>query len=446
MKNEKNYALMAKEILELLGGTENIEKHVNCMTRLRVTPVNHDNVDLEGLSALDYTIQVQVIGGVVQVVLGPGTVNKVEAEFASLRGGTTTGSTQVSKDKRAFKTVALEFIQQTMMPVLPALVGGSLLIALSNILGLFGILPDKDLTPFLYFIDSLGRIVTSSLGIFVAFTATRALKSESFLPLLFAILIYYGDLADVAFGPIKLSNGIGGMIGVIITVIIVVNIENRVRKVIPQIVNFVFVPVVTLLLSSVAFILIAAPISNLISLGVFEVVNFILNGSPVVYVLGNSLLAGLWPLLVLTGTHQVAVALMMPYLELNGIMPLFAATSLFTASVAGAAFGSLIKYKDTKTKETATTTGITAILGITEPAIYGLLIPKGKNFVMTLISGAIGGLVVGLLGIQIGIGASGIFIVAAVVDPATMLLPYLLIYLGTVVLAAVLVIIFGAKE
>lgn len=438
---------MAEEILELVGGKENVVKAMCCMTRLRVTPVDESKIDFDGLNAKDYSIRVQVVAGVTQIVLGPGTVQEVEAEFQKLLGGTVNNNNEdIPEADEKFSAKAINFIQQTMMPFMGALIGGALLVALCNIISMFGVEITQETTPVLYLMNTLGSMATSYIGLFVAVTATRALGSKSFVPLMFAIFIYVGELTGTTVGPITLSNGIGGMIGIVMMVFIIVFLEKQVAKFVPKAISLVFVPFITTLIALFAFIFIVGPIGNLLSVAVMAFFNFFMNGGPVIYTLGHVLLAALYPLLVLSGTHMVVMALGLPYLETAGFMPLIAAGMLFTAMVGGACIGSIIKYKkEQKLVETATSGGITAFLGITEPAIYGVLLPKGKNFFLTMLAGGIGGFFVGIFGIQVGMGVPGIFVVTTVTDPATMMIPYLIIYIATAILSAALIILFGTK-
>lgn len=441
---KKDYKQMASEILELVGGSENVRTHVNCITRLRITPINEELVDLEALKKLDYVIGVQVVSGITQVILGQGTVGEVEIEFRKLLGGNTTSIEEPSEEKKRFKDITLNFIQQTMMPLIPVLVGGPLLVAIINMFTLAGVEITKDATPLLYFMNVVGNMVTANLAVFVAVTATRALNSKSFIPLLFALVIYFGDIADLSFGPITLSNGIGGMLGIVLMVICLVQIEKFCRKIVPNIVASVFVPFLTVFIGLFAVIFVVAPVGNFMTLIVMAVVNFILNGNAVIYILGHAVIGALWPLFVLTGTHQVVIALVLPYLETLGYTPLLSAGRLFTATVAGAAIGSIIKYrKDNVMVETSTSSGLSAILGVTEPAIYGILLPKGRNFFLTMVSGLIGGILVGIFRIQINFGVPGIFVVTTVYDPATMFIPYTIIYLVTFALSVALIVFFG---
>lgn len=442
--SKKNYKKMAEEILALVGGKDNVATHVNCVTRLRVTPVDESKIDFDGLEKLDYVIRVQVVSGVTQIVLGPGTVNEVEAEFRHLLG--TNISEEVPTDED-FKTKALNFIQQTMMPVIGVLIGGSLLVAFLNMAQVAGVSVAQDEAPFLFMLYTLGNMVTKYIGVFVAVSATRALKSNTYIPLLFALMIYVADIGGTHFGPIEITSGIGGMVGIVMMVFIIVYLEKFFRRVIPKVISFVFVPFFTILAALVAFIFIVAPIADLIVFVMMAIVNIILNGNQIVYVLGHAFMGAMWPLLVLTGTHAVVSAVLFPYLETVGYMPLMAATLLFTASIGGATIASIFKYrKDRVLVDAAVSSSITAFLGVTEPAIYGVLLPKGRNFIMVLISGAIGGFFVGLLNINVGFGVPGILIIFGVLDHATMFIPYTIIYFGTAILAGALVMLFGQKE
>lgn len=445
-KNKKTAREMATEILELVGGKENVATHINCITRLRVTPVDESKIDFDGLEQLSYVMRVQVVGGITQIVLGPGTVNEVEAEFRQLRGETAPPTDQPDSPKQDWKGTVLTFIQKTMMPILPALIGGSMMVAIVTIFNMFGIQADKETHTLLYMLNDIGNLVTSFIGVFVAISATKAMNSKSYIPVIFALYLYIGDFTDVAFGPIKLSQGMGGMICVVIMTIIIVLIENQVRKYMPKMIATVMVPVVTILISMMAFIFIAAPFANILTAFITWLFGLVINGGPVVYILGHGLVAALWPLLVVSGTHGAIWALTMPMIETIGYLPLMSAGMLFTANIAGAAIGSAIKYrKNSEEMETAVSTTITAFFGVTEPAIYGVLLPKGKNFFLTMISGAIGGLIVGVLQISIGIGGLGIFCILSVTDPATMMLPYALVYFATAAMAAILIVIFGTK-
>ncbi len=443
----KKFKQMAEVILSAIGGKENVIAHTNCATRLRITPVDKEKVDIEKLKSFEFVFQVIDVGGVIQVVLGPGTVDEVESEFAKLL--MTNHDKLGLKDKKTknYRQQALIFIQATMMPTVGVLIGAALLIALTNVLLLFGLKFDQENNTFIYLLNNLGNLMTGFIGVFLAISATKALKSKSYVPLLFALFIYLGDINGVKLGPVTLQQGIGGVIGILLLTIILVFVERQVKKIIPKMISLVFVPLVTLIIGMTLFVFIIAPIGNILTIMIMALINFFLEGSDIIYVIGHSFLALIWPLLVLTGTHQVVFSVTMPYFEVNGIMPLVSGAMLFTASVGGAAIGTAIKYrKDKILKEAAVSGSITSFLGVTEPTIYGVLITKERNFFLTMISSGIGGLVVGLLKIQIGFGVPGIFVVTTVTDPQTMFLPYLAIYLLTAVMAAGLILLFGSTQ
>lgn len=453
MSKEISFKSQAETILQLIGGAQNVASHTNCMTRLRITVKDLDIVKMDELSELEYVIRVQVVSGVVQVVIGPGKVVKVEKEFAQLLGPISQSSNNESSEVKAtdekFYKKILPFIQGAMGPIIGILIGCALITATFNIIKLFGYVPDAEATEFvpkmIYLLSQLGMYSVNYIGMFVAISAAKYLKSNPYIPLLFAIFIYLAPIAGVTMGPITLTQGMGGMVSVLLITIIVSKVYSVVEEYMPSVLTTAFTPFVTILIGFIGLFLIVYPIAALFNFVVIGAITYLLGSGPIVNVIGHVLVGGAWPLMVLTGSHAATMSVLYPFLETSGYLPFIAAAKLFPASVTGAGIASYIKYKNAKSRAINSSGAFTAFLGITEPLMYGSLIPNGKNFLMTLAGGAVGGLFVGLFGIKVGQGATGIFTVPSVIEPETMMLPYLLIFLGTIVVTFVLVTLFGNK-
>lgn len=437
---------IATGIYDHVGGPSNVTKVVHCMTRVRMGIKDYNLVDLEGLK------QVKGIMGIVeddtlQVVIGPGTVNKVALEMVQMVGvnlgdtfpDTTTQNlsnkdaveqkaaemkANVKKKNQKPWSKALKSISNIFVPLIPAFVGagiiggfasiiGNLLTAGSisgdmwlNIAAVMNIIKNG---VFAYLVIYVGMNSAKEFGaspslggVIGGVTMLTGMSPEAPLPNIFT----GGDLAA----------GQGGIIGVIFAVWIMSFIEKRLRKVIPDSIDIIVTPTITLLVMGLATIFLIMPIAGAISNSLVGVINWILGvgGAFSGFVLGASFLP-----MVMFGLHQILTPIHLEMIEQTGSTLLLPILAMAGAGQVGAAVALWLKCrKNSELVELIKGALPVGILGIGEPLIYGVTLPLGRPFVTACIGGGIGGAVLGLLG-NIGatsIGPSGVALIPLIAN------------------------------
>lgn len=445
MSKKYSDRVMAIEILKLIGGAENVATHTNCMTRLRVTAKDDEVVDADALTELPYVIRYQFVAGVHQIVIGPGTVNRVRAEFDKLVG---IGEPGVEDDKHETveeKSMGQRFtsmMQATMMPSIGALIGVALITALINILGYMGITPDTNA-----FVNALKVFATfggTAIGVYASFNLAKYLGGNPYLAMLFGMFIISEvSITQVSVFGTELTSGIGGIVGMLFTAAALSYIQRGITKFIPDSLNLVLVPFLTAIITLAISLYIIIPIAGVITMGLLAAFNFILNGSPIVYVLGCVLLAATYPLLVMSGLHMALFIVVMPIFFETGQMPLIAAAFLGGAAQLGTATGVFVKEKDKdpQIKEIYIAGAPAAVLGIIEPLMYGINVPKAKPLMLALVAAGIGGLAIGLSGMQMGYALAGL-IGALSFETVPQMVLYAAIWIGTAAVGFALTTVF----
>lgn len=433
---------MAKEILEKVGGKDNLEKVIHCMTRVRMSIIDYTAVDIEGLKNIKGVMGV-VEDDMIQVVVGPGTVNKVADEMSSIIGvplGETINKNQSNKDKvkqeadlfkqninkknqTPFKKV-LRSISNIFVPLIPAFVGAGLIGGISAVLSnmlLAGTIDGATWEQFVVVFDIIKNGIFAYLVIYVGINAAKEFGAT---PGLGGVIGGTTMLTGMdAENPIKnifngepLSAGQGGVIGVIIAVWLLSLIEKRLHKIIPASVDIIVTPTITLFIMGLGTIFVIMPIAGFISNGLLGVIDWVLNigGAFSGFILGATFLP-----LVMFGLHQVLTPIHIEMINQSGATYLLPIIAMAGAGQVGAAFALWVRCRKNKKIINLLKGALpVGILGIGEPLIYGVTLPLGRPFITACIGGGIGGAVIGGIG-HIGasaIGPSGVSLIPLIYD------------------------------
>lgn len=433
---------MAKEILEKVGGKDNLEKVIHCMTRVRMSIIDYTAVDIEGLKNIKGVMGV-VEDDMIQVVVGPGTVNKVADEMSSIIGvplGETINKNQSNKDKvkqeadlfkqninkknqTPFKKV-LRSIANIFVPLIPAFVGAGLIGGISAVLSnmlLAGTIDGATWEQFVVVFDIIKNGIFAYLVIYVGINAAKEFGAT---PGLGGVIGGTTMLTGMdAENPIKnifnwepLSAGQGGVIGVIIAVWLLSLIEKRLHKIIPASVDIIVTPTITLFIMGLGTIFVIMPIAGFISNGLLGVIDWVLNigGAFSGFILGATFLP-----LVMFGLHQVLTPIHIEMINQSGATYLLPIIAMAGAGQVGAAFALWVRCRKNKKIINLLKGALpVGILGIGEPLIYGVTLPLGRPFITACIGGGIGGAVIGGIG-HIGasaIGPSGVSLIPLIYD------------------------------
>ncbi|HSH35089.1 PTS transporter subunit EIIC [Schnuerera sp.] len=409
---------LAKKILELVGGKENIITVTNCMTRLRLRIKDMSNVQMEELKNTEGVLGVTGTDSL-QVVVGPGKARKLADIFVEEFG--LTGDSVVTEDWEGTKAdiksrqkkgplkAGLETIAGIFIPLIPAIIAAGIFNGFASLISTLqgnGNLPTSNTWNFIQLMFSL--IGAAFLGYFAIYTGVNAAKrfgaTEALGGMIGAMTIgaqinsiseLFGLYnAEVPLNSI-LTTGKGGIIGVILGVYLLSKIERKVRKVVPDVLDLIVTPLVTLLITGLALVLVIMPVSGFISDGLVSALSVIINSdNTIVSVISGYILAAVFLPMVLLGLHHGLIPIYAIQLESMGGVSLFPVLAMAGAGQVGAAIAIYLKAKkvDNQRIQSVITGALPAgVLGIGEPLIYGVTLPLGKPFVTAGLGAGFGG-------------------------------------------------------
>lgn len=407
------YNHLASIIVKLVGGKENVNNLIHCQTRLRFDLVNESKVDLDGLKKLDGVAGVINSGGQFQIIIGT-HVSEVYEEVLPLLSESGVSDKPEDHQKKNFVTLAIEFISTSFSPIIPAMSGAGMIKALLALLVLFHLVSNESQT--YYIINFMADAVFYFLPFFLANTAARKLKCNPFLAMAlagvllhpnFSALIVAGEPVNLFAMPVRLVSYGASVIPILLIVICQSWIEKFFNRMIPNAVKIVFVPMFTILITGIIALVAVGPLGSYVGEFIaagFNAIRAIAPWAPAVIV-GTFL-----PIMVIFGIHTSIGPLDVLQLTSVGYANIFGPGAMVSNVATGIA--SLVvstRTNDQKEKQVATSGGITALMGITEPALYGVALPKKYPLIGTMIGGGLGGLYAGLSGAsRFATGSSGL--------------------------------------
>lgn len=413
-----DYGKCAKEIYETLGGRDNLVSAAHCATRLRLVTVDNSKIDMKKLEDVDGVKGVFESNGQLQLIIGTGTVNKVYDEFLAVSGMTAATKEEVKAAAAAKQPLFKRMIKSlgdVFVPILPAIVASGLMMGLVEALG--KAIPSFAGSDWYGILDLFANTAFTFLPILIAVSAARVFGGNIFLGAVIGMIMIHPNLvnawaiagmdaADIGvwhlFGvfPIRQVGYQGHVIPVIIAVWLMCQIEKWLHKHVPEMIDLFVTPLCTVLITGFLTLGIIGPIFSTAESYVLTFAQWLIT---VGYGVGAMLMGALYPLTVVCGIHHmynVIEAGMLSAVDgLNTWMPIASAAN-FAQGAACLAVG--LKAKNMKTKAVAIPSSLSAALGITEPAIFGV----NLRFVKPLVCGMAGGAVGALLGAIFHIGAT----------------------------------------
>lgn len=428
----------ARQIVDAVGGVENIAAATHCVTRLRFALIDESKVDQEVLDQIDVVKGSFSTNGQFQVVIGQGTVNKVYAELVKETGVGESTKDEVKKAseknmnplQRAVKTLADIFI-----PILPAIVTAGLLMGINNILTAQGIFFSKSIVEvypqwadLANMINLIAGTAFTFLPALIGWSAVKRFGGNPLLGIVLGVMLVHPDLLNAwGYGAAEQSGEIpvwnlfglevqkvgyqGQVLPILLASYLLAKIELFLTKRTPEGIQLLVVAPITLLVTGFASFIVIGPIT-------FAIGNVLTSGLIAVFgkfaILGGLLYGGLYAALVITGMHHtfLAVDLQLIGSKLGGtfLWPMLALSNIAQGS---AALAMMFILKDEKQKGLSLTSGISAYLGITEPALFGVNLRYRFPFVIAMISSGLAGMYIssqGVLASSVGVGGvPGIF-------------------------------------
>ncbi|EOD4491087.1 PTS transporter subunit EIIC [Staphylococcus aureus] len=440
---------LAERIIAAVGGMDNIDSVMNCMTRVRIKVLDENKVDDQELRHIDGVMGV-IHDERIQVVVGPGTVNKVANHMAELSGvklGDPIPHHHNDSEKMDYKSYAadkakankeahkakqkngklnkvLKSIANIFIPLIPAFIGagliGGIAAVLSNLM-VAGYISGAWITQL---ITVFNVIKDGMLAYLAIFTGINAAKEFGATPGLGGVIGGTTLLTGIAgknilmnvFTGEPLQPGQGGIIGVIFAVWILSIVEKRLHKIVPNAIDIIVTPTIALLIVGILTIFIFMPLAGFVSDSLVSVVNGIISIGGVFsgFIIGASFLP-----LVMLGLHHIFTPIHIEMINQSGATYLLPIAAMAGAGQVGAALALWVRCKrNTTLRNTLKGALPVGFLGIGEPLIYGVTLPLGRPFLTACIGGGIGGAVIGGIG-HIGakaIGPSGVSLLPLISD------------------------------
>ncbi|HGL3547150.1 TPA: PTS transporter subunit EIIC [Staphylococcus aureus] len=440
---------LAERIIAAVGGMDNIDSVMNCMTRVRIKVLDENKVDDQELRHIDGVMGV-IHDERIQVVVGPGTVNKVANHMAELSGvklGDPIPHHHNDSEKMDYKSYAadkakankeahkakqkngklnkvLKSIANIFIPLIPAFIGagliGGIAAVLSNLM-VAGYISGAWITQL---ITVFNVIKDGMLAYLAIFTGINAAKEFGATPGLGGVIGGTTLLTGIAgknilmnvFTGEPLQPGQGGIIGVIFAVWILSIVEKRLHKIVPNAIDIIVTPTIALLIVGLLTIFIFMPLAGFVSDSLVSVVNGIISIGGVFsgFIIGASFLP-----LVMLGLHHIFTPFHIEMINQSGATYLLPIAAMAGAGQVGAALALWVRCKrNTTLRNTLKGALPVGFLGIGEPLIYGVTLPLGRPFLTACIGGGIGGAVIGGIG-HIGakaIGPSGVSLLPLISD------------------------------
>ena len=434
-----DYKGIAEQILTDVGGPENIASYAHCATRLRLVLVDETKADKKAVEKIEAVAGSFTAGGQYQIILGPGTVNKVHDELAALTHIKEASMEEVKKAaaanmnpaQRAVKTLSDIFV-----PLIPALVASGLMMGLYNLLAQPGLWPwladDANLIGQWPAIADLAAIIIMFanaafvfLPVLIGFSAAKVFGANQYLGAVIGMIMVHPALLNAwGQGQAALEGNIptwslfgwevaqigyqGTVLPVLFAVYFLAIVEKWLRKRMPTVLDMLFTPLFAVIATGFATILVIGPVMRWVGTLISDFfVNLLDFGGPV----AGFIMGATYSLLVITGVHHSFHAVELGLLADTGANPLLPIWSMSNVAQGGAALAAyfLIRHRATKIKDITIPSAVSAFLGITEPAIFGVNLRLLTPFLGALIGGGCAGAFVVATDVTMtSIGATGV--------------------------------------
>ncbi|WNM24405.1 beta-glucoside-specific PTS transporter subunit IIABC [Demequina capsici] len=399
------YSDDAVAILEGVGGADNVADVFHCITRLRFTLKDESKADTAAVRAVPAVMGVNKASGQYQVIIGndvPQVFEALVAEAPQLAGSQSTAKAADAPRKKWHESF-FDFISGVFAPILPAIAGAGLL---KGLLALLVFLNWIDATTQTYtLLSSLADSVFYLLPVVLAVTAARKLEANPYVAMGIAGALIYPGFTALLGGedavrflgmPVTAVTYSYSVIPVLLAIPLMAVVERGWKRVIPDTLKLMFVPLLTMLVVFPITILLLGPLGTFVGNGVSGGINWLMeNGG----FLGGAIIGGLLPLIIMTGMHYALVPFILTNLANLGYDKFLPLTYVQTFATAGAVAGVAVRAKSKGLKALAASTSFTGFMGVTEPALYGIAIPLRRPLIATMIGGAAGG------AISLGFGA-----------------------------------------
>ena len=446
---------IAKKVIEALGGRENVNSVAHCATRLRVMVKDEAKINKDAIENLEKVQGAFFNSGQYQIIFGTGTVNKMYDEVVAL--GLPTSSKEDMKAEAAKQgnwfQRAIRTFGDVFVPIIPVIVATGLFMGVRGLLTALGMTLPEDVTTYTQILTDTAFIILPGLVVWSTF---RVFGGNPAVGIVLGMMLVSGSLPNAwavasggevtamqFFGFIPVVGLQGSVLPAFIIGVVGAKFEKAVRKVVPDVLDLLVTPFVTLLVMSILGLFVIGPVFHVVESYILIGTKAILN---LPFGLGGFLIGGVHQLIVVSGVHHIFNLLEVQLLAADHANPFNAIITAAMTAQGAATVAVGVKTKNPKLKTLAFPAALSAFLGITEPAIFGVNLRFRKPFFLSLIAGAVGGGLASILGLA-GTG-NGITII-----PGTMLyigngqlLQYLLMVAVSFALGFALTYMFGYED
>ena len=419
-----DYRKSAEEVLEKVGGRENIISAAHCATRLRLVLKDEKPVNKKELEETEGVKGVFTAQGQTQIIFGTGTVNKVYSEFIKAAGIKESSKEEMKNEAakrgnwfgRVIKTIGDVFV-----PIIPALVASGLIMGIIealNFMSANGYL-NIDTEGYIYtLIKLLSNTAFTFLPILIGFSATKTFGGNPYLGAVIGMFLIHPDLQNAwtvategynqtfsIFGlyDLHMVGYQGHVIPIIIASFILAAIEKRLHKIVPEIIDLFVTPLVSVLVTGILIYTFIGPVFVALENGILELVQWLIT---IPFGIGSFIVGGVYSSTVVAGVHHMYTVIDLGQIAKYGLTYWLPIASAANVAQGGACLAVALKSRKAKIKSLALPSAVSCMLGITEPAIFGVNIRFVKPFLFGSLGGALGAMLSSLL--NLGAKATGV--------------------------------------
>ncbi|MDS9995575.1 beta-glucoside-specific PTS transporter subunit IIABC [Bacillus atrophaeus] len=397
-----DYHKVSKEILQLVGGEENVQSVIHCMTRLRFNLHDNTKADRSRLEQMDGVMGTNISGEQFQIIIG-NNVPKVYKALLENSGLSEENTKGASGQKKNVLSALFDVISGVFTPILPAIAGAGMIKGLLALAVTFGWMAETSQAHTI--LTAIGDGAFYFLPMLLAVSAARKFGSNPYVAAAIAGAILHPDLTallgsgkSISFIglPVTAATYSSTVIPILLAIWMTSYVEKWIDRVTPSSLKLIVVPTLTLVIVVPVTLMTVGPLGAILGDYLSVGVNYLFDHAGIVAMI---LLAGTFSLIIMTGMHYALVPIMINNIAQNGHDYILPAMFLANMGQAGASFAVFLKSKNKKFKSLAFTTSITALMGITEPAMYGVNMRLKRPFAAALIGGAAGGAFYGVTGV-----------------------------------------------
>lgn len=421
-----DYNKTAKDILENIGGGKNVVSAAHCATRLRLVIADNKLINKAKLENVDGVKGVFEASGQLQVIIGTGTVNKVYDEFlkeGGIEAATKEQVKQAAANKQNIFIRLIKTLGDVFVPIIPAIVACGILMGLLEGLAQIPALEGMTENNFYVLFHAISNAAFSFLPVLIAVSASKVFKCNTLLAAVMGIIMVHPDflnawnagadnasdyiLFSIGDFEVKLMGLQGHVIPVVLSIWIMSLLEKNLHRIVPAVIDLFVTPLVTLLVTATATMLVIGPIFSTVENWVLDACEWFIH---IPYGFGGLIIGAVYALTVVCGLHHMYNAIEAGLISATGFNPWMPIATCVNTAQGAACLAVAVKTKDKKLRSVAYPAALSAYLGITEPAIFGVNLRFRKPLIAGCIGGAVGGWLVALLGVEANAyGVTGIF-------------------------------------